>query len=716
MEISGGIRYKRELLVYLCFKHGKRSFLYKIISEYPIYVKLNIENSIYNPTNMDWFGGKAAGSVRKVNNSFQVTIANGSKSFAISSYNSPEETQRIAEEWRANKSLELGLTKNLIGLVDDGGEPYLKVQLQEDIIMECDVEHINIVEDSVWTAWKGKGCMWYVRRRNSKKTGQTEAMFHTLVHPEFIKPKHLDGNSLNNRSNNIYDASKPKTEVQRNNTSGIQGVYKAGNEWCVQIKTKNARMKKSFTINKYGDVEAFNLAVQQRKEWEDQLNFGCTKSTRKYHNFRTKLNTLNVHVITTEDEYLNMVDTEKYPELLLECQDNHQFSLRITSLYNKLDFLKKNPMRNICSECEKPTTTVEEHSVREKCKTLGFTFCEYNTKTRSVNYICNCGSKNITYATNLTKSGRQAQCPKCQNEKFKIETSTVKQKLEQHGCILVGKYTNTHTPITYICVCNNKVKMRYCEFIVGKKCRHCGYGVMCEHNVYLADCTDCSITICEHNNYYTQCDRCNNGTTICEHGSLHLKCIDCNPQYACQNCASQYVHQTSKFYPNCFRCYCILNPNSHVPIRYKFKEHYLRDFLEETFTDISLIFDKTLGACSRRRPDVFIECMTHCIVIECDENQHKSYGCENKRMMEIFQDVGNRPTVFIRFNPDSYVVNGLAMKSCFKRTKIGILTLVKDEWEKRTKLLKNTVEKYIKNIPTKELTIERLFYTSAKLG
>ena len=48
---------------------------------------------------------------------------------------------------------------------------------------------------------------------------------------------------------------------------------------------------------------------------------------------------------------------------------------------------------------------------------------------------------------------------------------------------------------------------------------------------------------------------------------------------------------------------------------------------------------------------------SHIIVIEIDENIHSNYNCicENKRLMEISKDLGHRPIVFIRFNPDSYI-------------------------------------------------------------
>jgi hypothetical protein len=48
---------------------------------------------------------------------------------------------------------------------------------------------------------------------------------------------------------------------------------------------------------------------------------------------------------------------------------------------------------------------------------------------------------------------------------------------------------------------------------------------------------------------------------------------------------------------------------------------------------------------------------SHLLIIEVDENKHSSYdcSCENKRLMLLSQDVGHRPIVFLRFNPDDYI-------------------------------------------------------------
>ena len=62
-------------------------------------------------------------------------------------------------------------------------------------------------------------------------------------------------------------------------------------------------------------------------------------------------------------------------------------------------------------------------------------------------------------------------------------------------------------------------------------------------------------------------------------------------------------------------------------------------------------------SCNKYRPDFILDCATHIIVLEVDENQHSGYQClcEQSRMVNIHQDVGGGlPVVFIRYNPDSY--------------------------------------------------------------
>jgi hypothetical protein len=103
-------------------------------------------------------------------------------------------------------------------------------------------------------------------------------------------------------------------------------------------------------------------------------------------------------------------------------------------------------------------------------------------------------------------------------------------------------------------------------------------------------------------------------------------------------------------------------------------------------------------------------------VIEIDEYQHNNYEtiCENKRMMELFIDLKNKPLVIIRFNPDSYVNSkGIEVKSCWSFSRDGLAIInrnKRDDWASRLNKLKENVEYYMENPPKKELEIVYLYY------
>lgn len=71
------------------------------------------------------------------------------------------------------------------------------------------------------------------------------------------------------------------------------------------------------------------------------------------------------------------------------------------------------------------------------------------------------------------------------------------------------------------------------------------------------------------------------------------------------------------------------------------------------------IYDKIIDAsCSKRRPDIVINAISHYIILEIDEFQHKRSGytpeCEQRKMLEFFQSLGGIPVIFLRYNPDNY--------------------------------------------------------------
>ena len=151
----------------------------------------------------------------------------------------------------------------------------------------------------------------------------------------------------------------------------------------------------------------------------------------------------------------------------------------------------------------------------------------------------------------------------------------------------------------------------------------------------------------------------------------------------------------------------MLNPDVEIPRQFKIKEHHVRDELLHAFPDTELVFDKKIDrGCSLRRPDVRIECFTHTVIVEVDENKHQGYSCENKRTMEIFQDLGNRPIVFIRFNPDKCSDR----ISAFTRTKRGYVSKNRKEFNYRIKELKAKIKEHVQDIPEREVTTVHMYF------
>ena len=165
-------------------------------------------------------------------------------------------------------------------------------------------------------------------------------------------------------------------------------------------------------------------------------------------------------------------------------------------------------------------------------------------------------------------------------------------------------------------------------------------------------------------------------------------------------------------------CYCFMHlfPDKQVSRNYKTKEKYVVDYIKEQFKEIDIIADKQIhGGCSKRRPDILIDLGHQIIIVEIDENQHINYdcSCENKRIMELSQDVGHRPIIFIRFNPDDYKINLKNITSCWSQGKHGIYTIKKckqEEWNERLIILKEQINYWLINKTSKLIEIIQLFY------
>jgi hypothetical protein len=197
-------------------------------------------------------------------------------------------------------------------------------------------------------------------------------------------------------------------------------------------------------------------------------------------------------------------------------------------------------------------------------------------------------------------------------------------------------------------------------------------------------------------------------------------CFDCKlddmtdiKNKKCKLC--NFIQPATKFKNMCAGCFYYTNPDTVLARNHKTKENQIiRDLNNEL--DNIIIQDKIiLNGCSRRRPDGLIKLNDYNIIIEIDENQHRGadYSCENKRLMEIFQDLGNSPLTIIRFNPDAYKLENQTFKSLFGITKSdGKLKIINQkEYKYRFNKLLEIVKKNINSIPNKEFNVIQLFYS-----
>ena len=247
-------------------------------------------------------------------------------------------------------------------------------------------------------------------------------------------------------------------------------------------------------------------------------------------------------------------------------------------------------------------------------------------------------------------------------------------------------------------------------------CKKCGGSGICEHGKEKRRCKKCGgLGICEHGKDQRNCKECG-GSSFCKHGKNKGTCIDCGGWKLCKSEWCETVGNP-KYNGYCVPCCIHIHPEIKMSRNYKTKEKEVVDNIKQNFPDFTWIADKRVqDGCSKRRPDLLLDMGTHIIIIEVDENKHSNYdcSCENKRLMELSQDLQHRPIVFIRFNPDAYKnEEGIVVKSCWRLNKQGVIQIMKTkqkEWEERIISLKQQIQYWVNNPSEKTIEIIELYY------
>ena len=217
-----------------------------------------------------------------------------------------------------------------------------------------------------------------------------------------------------------------------------------------------------------------------------------------------------------------------------------------------------------------------------------------------------------------------------------------------------------------------------------------------------------------------KCIKCNNKNPIFNYkdetkalycgGCANINMIDIkNKKCKTINCD---LRIQKKYKGYCLRCFIYTFPESKIIRDYGTREAKVTEFIKKEFNHLNITYNKQIqGGCSQNRPDIFIDCLTHSVIIEVDEHQHKgnskSYTpeCKIQRVNNLFTDLADRPIVFIRFNPDSYTnYKNKLIKSCFECTEDKELPKANKTLTPRLNKLKEEIEKNIKLIPNTNIT------------
>lgn len=177
------------------------------------------------------------------------------------------------------------------------------------------------------------------------------------------------------------------------------------------------------------------------------------------------------------------------------------------------------------------------------------------------------------------------------------------------------------------------------------------------------------------------------------------------------NCGTRA--NSKKYQGYCFNCFINTYPDNEIVRNYKVKERHFTDYVEKLFPG-KFTFDKRIdGGCSGRRPDMFLDLLTHTIHVEIDEHDHidRESTCESAKITGTFVDLAERPMVLIRLNPDKYSdVNGKKVGSCFKYHKTTGACMIRDKKElsMRQETLISRLRYWMSgyNIPDKSISIE----------
>lgn len=266
-----------------CMKECKKQSKLTEVKTYPVY-PLDL-------TNTDWQLGKPTGSIllrqdpKSNAKRYEVRIPTGgsslkSKSFAFSNYDTEEDAKKNAEDWLIQFSKENGLTKNMIRVLD---ENTIEVQLTKGKILKTDIQFADICQK--YCLCVSKSARSTAEYYASISINNQLVFFHKHI-TGYDMTDHINRDPMDNRLCNLrattpklnnnnrgmnktynYDYKRGMNKKYENDPNHIMGVryVEKDQAWQARIKQNGKEYTKSFSIKKFGDEGAKQLAIESRK-------------------------------------------------------------------------------------------------------------------------------------------------------------------------------------------------------------------------------------------------------------------------------------------------------------------------------------------------------------------------------------------------------------------------------------------------------------------
>ncbi|SIP86124.1 HNH endonuclease [Pacmanvirus A23] len=181
-----------------------------------------------------------------------------------------------AENYKMVKCTELGYVKNLI--IDCGD--YYEMELTQGLKTKIDKDCFYLVDEYIWSSriHKDRNNLYYVIT-HEKVTDKTLYLHNIIMN--FIPNgthvvDHINRDGLDNRKINLrivdITTNNINQGIRKDNETGIKGVHYSDKKksWIAQWSLNGKRYCREYSVKKYGDDGAKQLAVQKRKNIEEQ--------------------------------------------------------------------------------------------------------------------------------------------------------------------------------------------------------------------------------------------------------------------------------------------------------------------------------------------------------------------------------------------------------------------------------------------------------------